>query len=308
MNRKFWATLLLLALPLAAARAWDEGTHRLIDTLAARQLRPEAVQKIEALLPLLDTRFHNGRPYDIVTAGCWLDDMRGLGKANPWARWHYIDIPCTGGRAVSLPPPPHALSALDEATGILRNRDADPGARAEALAQIMHIVADIHQPLHTATRGDRGGNDVRIAPLLENGAAPSNLHAFWDAACRFDAADGRIAEVWPHPLRNPPDALVAQIRGLLKNTEPIAAAAHPWRAWACETHRIACESGWPPIKQPGHTQLTPEFVHAAHGIACKQVARAAWRLAGLLNDLLAGDDPKTDRSPSAPAQSALPAP
>ena len=281
MNRKMFFVAALLALTTAATQAWDAGGHLLIDTLAARKLRPGVVHKMELLLPLLDQRFNGGHPYTLATAGLWLDDMRGLGRSNPWARWHYIDVPCAGDRAYSEPPPPHALWALDQAAEVLRSKDAEPRARAEALAQVMHLVADIHQPLHTATRNDRGGNDVPIAPLTADGeSGPSNLHAFWDAACRYDAVEGKITVLH----------ITAEQLADKMAVNPAPASPHPWHQWARESHAIACASGWPKEwlagNQDAPVQLTPAFVHAVHEIALAQVAKAGERLAALLNELL----------------------
>ena len=300
MKPHFFLVTALLVVTTAAAQAWDAGGHQLIDTLAARKLRPEVVQQIDALLPLLDARFNQGRPYTLVTAGVWLDDMRGLGKANPWSRWHYIDMPCEDDRFVE-PPPPHALWALDQATEVLRNKTAEPKARAEALAQIMHLVGDIHQPLHVADRKDRGGNDVRIAPWTADGSGPKNLHAFWDEAYRYDAKDGQITE-----LRITAEQVPAH--GVSPQEAHLLSSRHPWRTWACETHALACQNGWPGEWLTGNkaapVQLTPAFVHDAHEIALKRIAFAGERLAALLNDLLGDMEIKKDPPPTPPAPSA----
>lgn len=296
MKAKTLLVAALFAVVPALAQAWDARGHILIDSVAAQKLRPEVAGKIEALLPLLDTRFNGGRAYTLATAGCWLDDMRGAGKQYPWSRWHYVDIPCEGCRAYSVPPPPHALWALDQATEVLRSQTAEPKARAEALAQVMHIVGDIHQPLHVADRGDKGGNGVPIARLTESEPGPSNLHAFWDAAYRYDARDGQIVE----------QRVTAEQLGGRITANLLLPSDQPWRQWASETHAIACKSGWPGAwltgNKSGPVQLTPEFVHAAHEIALQQIALAGERLAALLNKLL-GEDLKTDRSPIPPAQS-----
>jgi len=165
----------------------------------------------------------------------------------------------------------------------------------------MHLVGDIHQPLHVADRGDRGGNDVRIAPLTTSDSGPTNLHAFWDEAYRYDAKDGHIAGL--HVT-----AEQALGHGVSAKKDNLALASqHPWRAWAYETHAIACESGWPKEWLNGNkaapVQLTPAFVHAAHEIALNRIALAGERLAALLNGVL-GDEPKIDRSPTPPAPSA----
>ena len=272
MNAKTVLAAALLAIVPALSQAWDARGHILIDSIAAQKLRPEVIQKMDALLLLLGTR-----PYTVATAGVWLDDMRGRG--NPWSRWHYIDVPCAGDAFVE-PPPPHALWALDQATEVLRSKTAPPKARAEALGQVMHIVGDIHQPLHVADRHDKGGNGVPVAPLMADESGPSNLHAFWDAACEYDASEGRITRVRDFNEK-PCDFAMSPL------------SQNPWREWARETHAIACKSGWPKEWLEGDkaapVQLTPEFVHASHAIALAQVTKAGVRLAALLNELLGGE-------------------
>ena len=274
-----WATA-------AVSQAWDNGAHLLVDEIAARNLRPEVVRKIDALLPLLDARVHDNRPYDFVSAGMWLDDLRKTSRE--WSTWHYVDVPCAGDAFVE-PNPPHALWALDRAVAVLGSKDAAPQARAEALGQVMHLVADIHQPLHTASRnGDRGGNAVAIAPLIAGERGPANLHAFWDAAYRYDAVGGEMIEPWPRYFSSP-EAL-ARAAGTLMvqapDQEVVASLAQkPWHQWARETHALACKNGWP--AQGGtHVALTPGFVHQAHEIATRQIVKAGTRLAALLNEAL----------------------
>jgi len=302
MHWKIFLAVASFAFLATAAQAWDDTGHLLIAEIAAHRLRPEVLHKMEELTPLLDTHFNGGRPYNVITAAVWLDDMRGLGQANPWKTWHYIDVPCAGD-AFTEPPPPHALWALDQAVPILRSPEATPEARAEALAQVMHIVGDIHQPLHTATRNDRGGNGVRIAPLVAGTDGPANLHAFWDDACRYDVQEGQITELWERPGRatrpqgmNAPSEITNLARTLLAQapkSSAVPADQHPWRQWARETHAIACKSAWPTPETPqtnGAVQLTPEFVHQTHEIALQQMLKAGVRLGDLLNDVL-GEHP-----------------
>ena len=310
MNPKNLFLTALLTITVTAVQAWDDGGHLLIGEIAARQLRPEVVKKMEVLLPLLDTKFNDERPYNLVTVGTWMDDMRGLGQTYLWKTWHYVDVPCAGCRAYTVPPPPHALWALDQATAILRNPSADPKARAEALGQIIHLVGDIHQPLHTADRNDSGGNGMRLDPLTDSPSGPSNLHAVWDATYRYDAQAGIISELWPRPLLysrpqtvNAPGVIAEQASLLLKKALKIGAtptSKQPWHDWAYETHMIACQSGWPqeaPDAATGKVQLTPAFVHTAHEIATQQIVKAGTRLAALLNELLGENQPKKERQP-----------
>lgn len=297
MKRTILFAVAAFSLGTPLASAWDDSGHLLVDEIAARKLHPAVVKKIEALLPLLETRFNGHHPYNLATAGLWMDDMRRMGKSYPWSRWHYIDAPVQGG-AFTEPPPPHALWALEQAIAVLRKADAEPRAHAEAVAQIMHLVADLHQPMHAATRDDQGGNAVHLAPLIRAEPGPSNLHAFWDAACRYDAVNGSIVQVWERLPRfdrpkapGEPGAIAEKAVELLAQSPrtPVPALAQcPWKTWARETHALACRSGWPAASSTGETsvKLTPAFVHEAHEIALQQTLKAGERLAALLNEVL----------------------
>jgi hypothetical protein len=93
----------------------------------------------------------------------WADEIRGTATDEP--RWHYDDAPvcdnasrdqyCPGGQCNS--------AQLERLTRVLAEPQAPLRARNEALKWVVHLVGDIHQPLHAADNGDRGGNDVRVA-------------------------------------------------------------------------------------------------------------------------------------------------
>ena len=267
----------------------------IIAEIAARQLRHETAAKVEALVVLLDRSFNEDQPYNIITAGAWMDDMRRAPNYS-WGPWHYINLPCESGPGLPVEPePPHALWALDHAVGILRSGTAAPNDRAEALAQVMHIVGDIHQPLHASDRADCGGNGVLLAPFGAHNHSPKTLHSFWDASYRFDAQAGAVVECWQalHKGERPagPRALgpIAATASALLTKYPFAPEpAADFRAWVTESHRFGCESGWPAGPHPTDHEviaLSPAFVAKAHGIAEKRLVQAGFRLARLLEML-----------------------
>jgi hypothetical protein len=66
---------------------------------------------------------------------------------------------------------------------MLANKRELPGRKNEALKWVVHLVGDIHQPLHAATHGDRGGNAVQVSFFGERDNPPYgtiNLHSIWD--------------------------------------------------------------------------------------------------------------------------------
>jgi hypothetical protein len=268
-------------------------------------MTPETRARAAELVKSLDARFNENQAYNFATAGAWMDDMRGLGPEYRWSKLHYIDIPWTPtGVPADFPAPPHVVSGIEDAIRTLRNPQAAPAQRSEALGMLMHFVGDIHQPLHATERNhDRGGNSVLISgvPFSDLMAKQGrNLHTFWDKAFRFDGEGPAIVEVWNAPEisarpRAPGEGIIAE--QAKKITErfpreklPELAAATDAAAWARESHVEGSLHAYPP-GEPGDSMeirvLTPAFAKASHEIANRRIALAGYRLGDLLNRVLA---------------------
>jgi hypothetical protein len=186
---------LILLAPRPAA-AWGCEGHQAIAQLAERLLDPATRAAVTAMLaaapidPSLD-RYCKGAGDDpIVNASTWADDERAVAPAT--AAWHFIDVP----RSADLLHLnyrrfcPNGDCLVDALVGqFARIRSSrDPAARAEALRYVIHLVGDAHQPMHTITNGDRGGNclPVRYYSRAPKESTPDrffpNLHAVWDGS------------------------------------------------------------------------------------------------------------------------------
>lgn len=163
---------LVLAASLAAApaAAWGPIGHRVSADLAGRNISGHTRAEIELIL---------GKE-GLEEAATWPDEQR----SNPGPFWqetagayHYVTLPT--GRTVDMlehPPEGDAITALEQFTGVLRDPAASREDKALALRFVVHIVADLHMPLHVGKEGDRGGNDFKVLWFEE----PTNLHWVWD--------------------------------------------------------------------------------------------------------------------------------
>jgi hypothetical protein len=126
-----------------------------------------------------------------VQIAVWMDDFRGDSLNDPYGPWHYIDFrPIFDGipeRTNVGAEPENVMSRIYWATNVLRKGTGSNKTDAETLGFLYHLVGDVHQPLHAATRysaarpdGDAGGNGFRIQLPPDN--RNSSLHFFWDAA------------------------------------------------------------------------------------------------------------------------------
>ncbi len=145
---------------------WGKTGHRVIGKIAEENLTPEAREKLTQLFG------HT----DLARLANWADEV----KSDPdWKHaydWHYCTIlegqeyqgPDDGGRAVQK---------VTEFTDLLKRGILGEKDQKDVLRFIIHIVGDLHQPLHVGNGTDRGGNDVKVTWFNEE----TNLHRVWDS-------------------------------------------------------------------------------------------------------------------------------
>lgn len=157
---------IIILLTATMALGWGKTGHRVIGKIAEENLTPKAQAEITTLLG------HS----DLARVANWADEI----KSDPdWRHandWHYCTVhegmeyqgPDDGGRAVQK-----VMEFSDfMKKGLLEEKD-----QKDVLRFIVHIVGDLHQPLHVGNGTDRGGNDVKVKWFREE----TNLHRVWDS-------------------------------------------------------------------------------------------------------------------------------
>jgi hypothetical protein len=166
-------TLVIAVLAIAPlqALAWGSMGHRATGLIAERHMDADALKKSRALLD----------GHDLAFASTWPDEVRSLPKAYGHTfNWHHTtwdDDDDAFHAGLESKDTGFLLSQLDKQIAILKNPANAKADRAFALKFIIHLLGDLHQPLHVGANGDRGGNKCRV---LWHGK-PSNLHRVWDS-------------------------------------------------------------------------------------------------------------------------------
>ena len=140
-------------------------------TIAADQLTPAAKLQVQQLLGTDDAATV------MMDVSTWADEIR-LQRPNT-APWHFVNIPVGAAgynRARNCPHDDCVVAQIERDARIVDDRQLAAPIRAEALRFLIHLVGDLHQPLHAADNGDRGGNQVHVLSRRRN----TNLHAVWD--------------------------------------------------------------------------------------------------------------------------------
>ncbi|MCZ2155173.1 MAG: S1/P1 nuclease [Bryobacterales bacterium] len=166
--------------PPSRALAWGREGHRAIARIAEARLSPEALRAARQLL--------GGR--SLVEASTWADEVRRDPHWRPTSPWHYVNVEDDETYQNSPKNPGgDAIQALQRMREVLSDRSQPRRDRLRALRFVIHLVGDLHQPLHYGRRSDRGGNDVSVRWFGNN----TNLHAVWDVGIvRSLAANDRL--------------------------------------------------------------------------------------------------------------------
>jgi len=164
---------LLLGLGLCAglasnALAWGAEAHCLIAELAERRLSPFAKSEADRLLSLEPGA-------SIVSVAAWADGIRRPATAP----MHYVNMPeddCSYVRQRDCPDGRCVVEAIAEQVAVLKSSAPD-AQRLTALKFVIHLVGDIHQPLHAGLARDKGANLFQVRAFGRG----TNLHAVWDS-------------------------------------------------------------------------------------------------------------------------------
>jgi hypothetical protein len=171
MKKLLIASALLAVSSMQQAHAWGQTGHRVTGAIAEQYLTDEAKAAIKQLLP----------NESLAEASTYADEMR----SNPNEFWqkearpyHYVTVP--KGKhyhEVGAPEEGDAFTALQKFSKIVKDVTAPLEERQRALRFIVHIIGDLHQPLHAGNGIDKGGNDVKLEFFWDD----SNLHRVWDS-------------------------------------------------------------------------------------------------------------------------------
>lgn len=255
-----WAVLIAVPCP---ARAWGPEGHAIVADIAQRQVAPQTRAVLGRLL---------GPGVTLAAIANDADEYRN--RCANTGPWHYVNIPidapaydpvrhCPAGRGC-------VLSVLQREIAVLKDHTQPDVERAFALRWVVHFVGDLHQPLHSADRGDRGGNDVK----LRFRGRETNLHRLWDedlmrAMGRTRAGAARAGF----------DARATQ-QPALRQGSPLD--------WALEARELARRLvyGLLPAPSGRGIEIGDAYVRAVRDALDLQLLRAGVRLAMVLDDAL----------------------
>ena len=297
---------------------WGAEGHRAIGALAEELISSETRSKVQQLLDESGDK-------DLASASTWADEVREnarLNRPRPWdaeafnrefpnnASWHFVNLPLATVSMAEAEPfvrgKSNVIQAIERCIAVLESGAPASGelSRRQAFRLLVHLVGDIHQPLHCGTGfyrlsdteppvlvtdpaealglpNDRGGNDLFYGPKEE-------LHALWDIGLVEEIADTFDFRSLEAVLR----------QDYLRSSSPVTPGDyHRWpEAWALESVKLANAAylaiRFKTVETMGERDplwisvtLPPDYEKKNKELAAQQLVRAAVRLAQLLDRL-----------------------
>jgi hypothetical protein len=321
----FCCTLLCCLVITAETQAWGPAGHKIIASIAFRRLPPDQQKKIVALLKkhprfgddfapkmqVVDPLFAD--EWIVEQAAIWPDFARGIGDPSMREKyhhgtWHFINLPhyltdaderalkdgirnkvnisfdvptdTEGQRSMNV------VQAIAHSKSIVMDPQADPEARALHLSWLIHLVGDIHQPLHSTALfsrklfpdGDQGGNKI---PTNRS----QSLHSLWDnfpGSPQFTTTRNRAVKLINDSEMKDLGEKAAKVQDVIK--------------WLDESNTLAKTDAYDgavmgflreqeqnrPNEALPQLELSEDYLHQGGEIARRRLVQAGYRLGKLL--------------------------
>jgi nuclease S1 len=262
----------LLMIPTRAALAWGRLAHRASAKLADSRLSPRTRALIRELLEPGES---------LADASTWADEhSRDIPGS---MSWHFVNVPIWAPHydPRDCRPQGCVVSKIADFKATLKDRNTPVARRRTALRFLVHLVQDVHQPMHVADRNDRGGNSLQ---LRYGRYDHTNLHQVWDSGLLSRA------------FRNEDD--------LMRHLEALAGRpeARDWlkgrtENWADESllvGRLAYHIPGSEATLRSGDSIGREYERENVPKATDRLARSAVRLAAVLEEVFKDSEPRTN--------------
>ena len=152
---------------MKATDLWGQNGHRATGQIAEKHLTKKAKKNIEKLL--------NGESLALVST--FGDEIKSDSRYREYSPWHYVNFPFGGTYETSEKNEKGDLiHGIKNSIAVLNDENASNEDKVFYLKFLVHLMGDLHQPLHVGISEDKGGNDFQVQWFGEG----TNLHSVWD--------------------------------------------------------------------------------------------------------------------------------
>lgn len=253
--KKWFTTFIICMGMMTQSFGWGQNGHRVIGQIAEWHLNKKALKKIEAVLS----------QESLPMVANWMDEIRSDKAYDHTHTWHYLTVPEGKGYDPALQEEngdayATLLMLIDE----LKSGHLSAKKEAEYLKMLVHIVGDLHQPLHVGTGEDRGGNDVEVYYFNQK----TNLHSVWDTEM-IESQKLCFTEIARHLNKSVDNATIE----ILQSAKP-----SDWLEEAKSMRSLVYDL-------PDDKKLSYDFNYKNYGFVEDRLLAGGIRLAGILNEI-----------------------
>ncbi|MEX2477870.1 MAG: S1/P1 nuclease [Gracilimonas sp.] len=233
---------------------WGQIGHRTTGDIAEQYLTKKAADEVKRVLG----------NQSLAEVSTWMDEVRSDGDYDYMAPWHYVTVP--EGETYETAEKNEdgdIIWAIDKAVSELKEGGLTAKEEAENLKVLVHLIGDLHQPLHVGNGTDRGGNDVRLQWFWSN----SNLHRVWDSEMIDDKqlSFTELSDFINHPSQY---------------------QVEEWQSssvldWAYESQALLPQV----YDMPQNKELSYEYAYKNWDTIEMRLLKAGVRMAGLINEI-----------------------
>jgi hypothetical protein len=252
MRKAFTSLFLVLAFSVSSF-GWGATGHRATGFIANKYLSKKARKALERIL----------KGQSLAIASTWMDEVRSDSTYDYMTDWHWVTLPEGQTYDESTKNPKgDIIQTLERIITELKSKTLSEEEQAQRIRILIHLIGDIHQPLHVGAKNDKGGNDVKVMWFR----ADSNLHRVWDS----DIID---------------DTKLSYTELGESLDKPTGAELKAWqqasvRDWANESQSYQKQ-----VYDYGNGKLGYRYAYLYYPIVKKRLLQAGIRLAEVLNQI-----------------------
>jgi hypothetical protein len=296
---KYLLVSLMLVLYVPSAFSWGNIGHQTVGEIAERYLTPTAKEAITNILG----------PERLAVTAVWADYIKDDSDFDGFKEYHYVDVP----NNISYDKIPvhdrstkDAMIVINRYPDMIASHDVERSVKMIALRYIVHVIGDVHQPLHVGNSTDNGGN---VCKVQWEGKQLLNLHQIWDGKVidydisKLKVKRSPLKEYGPsayaddifknHPLS---DADIAKIQAdppaqWLKESQELRSVVYPDTAPVNDdAKRSYCQRA-----NSSYPKITDAYKQKASEVTELRIQYGGLRLAAMLNKLFEkGNNPGTN--------------
>jgi hypothetical protein len=239
----------------ATENEWGQTGHRTVGEIATKHLSKKTKRKIRKLL----------KGQSLAFVSTFADEIKSDRKYREFYTWHFVNMPLDSNYKDSKKNPQGDLvTGINKCIEIIKDKKSSKKDKAFYLKMLVHLIGDLHQPLHIGQKEDRGGNRVQVKWFGNK----TNLHSVWDTKMieGFNMSYIELAD-------NAEELSKKQIKAMQEGSVI---------DWVDETH-VLTKKIYDSVKKDENLRYRYSYDHLT--TARKQLQKAGIRLAKVLNDI-----------------------